>query len=86
MKWFDAGGKIAEGMDRISEFIMNYMWSKFLVWGQRSHHLPFCRLQLVRRHKFGRLRLWPKYKALGPSLAEWTEVSYRPLISHFGHH
>lgn len=77
---------MAEGMNVITEFIMNYMWSKFFSWGQKFGHLPHCRLRRAREHGFGRLRLWPKLKCLGPELRSWADVTYRPLVSYYKHH
>lgn len=84
--WFAACRKFSGGMGKIYGVMIEYLWSKFFRWGELLLHLPYCKLRRAGYHQFGRLRLWPKLKALGDSRTCCDDLEYRPLVSCVHHH
>ncbi len=53
--------------------------------GSSLTHLPYCELRRTNEHRFGCLRLWPKFKNFGEEDLEWSAVKWRPLASFRQH-
>lgn len=55
--------------------------------GRTFRHLPHCRLQAMKKHRFGTLKAWTKAKSFDSGLpTRWSEVKWRPLQSYHRHH
>ena len=53
--------------------------------GGSSKHLPYCEIKRTNSHRFGCLRLWPKYEDFGVQNVWWADLKWRPLVSFRQH-
>lgn len=76
--------KFAADMDQLSVKDAKGILEAVGSLGNGLRYLPFAQLRATHQHRFGSLRLWPKFKNFleQPS---WDTFRWRPLVS-FEHH
>jgi len=56
------------------------VWREFFKWGQRLQHTPFGKFPKAPHHRFGVLKLWPKWKNLDMRFLRLPDVPPAPIL------
>lgn len=79
--------ELSQEMEKVTLMDGHRVTAKLGKAGRTFRYLPHCRLQPMKKHRFGTLKAWAKAKSFDAGLPNrWSEVKWRPLQSYHRHH
>ncbi len=80
--------EFAEGMKRLTKHEAKEVFDRIGTAACGLKHLVYSNLKKTKFHRFGVLRLWPKFKSFKGnegSKPRWSDMKWRPLVSYKKH-
>ena len=65
----------ADGMEHIDHKDANALRKEMAATLDRYSEKPFVRLKAMAHHRWGALRMWPKWKSLRKIWGDWTPLA-----------